>query len=94
MHISQRVFPPNTNYSVAVYDSIVFQFVIITDSIDVHYYLFNGEDVPQQDELSQMEEHSLHMREVLGSITRFCNLYSSCNYCLPQEEYVEINRIW
>ena len=70
-----------------------FQFVTITDSIDVHYYLFNGEHVPQQEELAQMVEHSLRMREVLGSIPKFSNLYRSCNYFLLQEEYVEINRI-
>ena len=45
MDISQRVFAPNTNYSVGVSHSIVFQFVTITNSIDVHYYLFNGEEV-------------------------------------------------
>ena len=89
----QRVFASNTNYSVAVSHSIVFQFVTITDSIDLHYYLFNGEDVPQKDELAQMAEHSFRMREVLGSIQRFCSLYRSCNYCLPQDEHVEISRI-
>ena len=50
---------PNTNYSVAVSHSIVFQFVTITDSIDVHYYLFNREEARQQEELTQMGEHSL-----------------------------------
>ena len=93
MHISQRVFATNTNYSVAVFHSIVFQFLTITDSTDVHYYMFNGEEVPQQDELAQMAEHSLRMREVLGSIPRFSSLYRSCNYCLHQEEHVELNRI-
>ena len=93
MHISQRVSEPNTNYSVAVSHSIVFQFVTITDSIDVHYYLFHGEHVPQPGELTRMGEHSVHMRGVLGSISRFSNLNRSCNYSLPQEEYVEINRI-
>ena len=51
-----------------------FQFVSITDSIHVDYYLLNGEEAPQQGELAQMVEHSLHMREVLGSIHRFSNL--------------------
>ena len=57
----------------------------ITDSIDVCYYLFNGEQVPQEGELAQMVEHSLRKREVLGSMPRLSNLYRSCNYCLPQE---------
>ena len=51
-----------------------FQFVTITDSIDLHYYLFNAEQVPQELELHVMSEHSLRMREVLGSISRFSNL--------------------
>ena len=61
MDISQRVFAPNTNYSVGVSHSIVFQFVTVTNSIDGHYYLFNGEEVPQQGESAQMQEHSLCM---------------------------------
>ena len=51
-----------------------FQFVSITDSIHVDYYLLNGEQVPQEGELAQMVEHSFRMREVLGSIHRFSNL--------------------
>ena len=51
-----------------------FQFVTITDSIYLHYYLLNAEQVPQQGELPVMLELSLHMREVLGSISRFSNL--------------------
>ena len=51
-----------------------FQFVTVTDYKDVHYYLFNGEQVPQQKQLAQMVEHSLRMREVLGAIPRFSNL--------------------
>ena len=94
MHIRQRVFAPNKNYSVTVSHSIIFQFVTITNSIDVHYYLFNGEEVPQQGELTQMGEHSLRMREVLLSIPRLSNPYRSCDYYLPQEEYVDINRIF
>ena len=93
MHIRQRVFAPNKNYSVTVSHSIIFKFVTITNSIDVHYYLFNGEEVPQQGELTQMGEHFLRIQEVLLSIPRLSNPYRSCNYCLPQEEYVEINRI-
>ena len=51
-----------------------FLFVTITDNIEVHYYFFHGKHVPQQEELAQMVKHSLHMREVLGSIPRFSNL--------------------
>ena len=87
------MFAPNTNFYVAVSHSIVFQFLTITDSIDVHYYLFNGEQVPHQGKLCQMVELSLRMREVLGSIHRFSSLNRSCNYFLPEEEYAEINRI-
>ena len=54
MHISQKVFDPNTNFSVPVSHSIDFQLVTITDSIGLHYYLFNEERVPQQRELAQM----------------------------------------
>ena len=74
MHISQGVFALSTRFSVAVSHCIVFQFVTITDSIDVHYYLFNREQVPQQVELAQLVENSLRMREVLGAIPRFSNL--------------------
>ena len=38
-----------------------FQFVTITDNVYVHYYLFHGEQVPQQGELAQTVEHSLRM---------------------------------
>ena len=38
-----------------------FQIVTITDIIYVHYYLFHGDQVPQQGELAQMVEHSLRM---------------------------------
>ena len=55
------MFAPNTNFYFAVSQSIVFQFLTITDSIDAHHYLFNGEEVLQQGELGQMVEHSLHM---------------------------------
>ena len=66
------MFGLNTSFSVPVSHSIVFfQFVTITDNKDVHYYLFNGEQVPQQKELAQMVEHSLCMREVLEAIPRF-----------------------
>ena len=58
-----------------------FQFVTITDNIDVHYYLFDGEHVPEQEELAQMVEHSLSMRELLGSIPRFSSYESSSNSC-------------
>ena len=34
------------------------QFVTITDSIDVYYYLFDGEQVCLQEELARMVEHS------------------------------------
>ena len=51
-----------------------YQFVTISDNIDVHYYLFDGEQVPQKGELAQIVEHLLRMREVLGSIPRFSNL--------------------
>ena len=51
-----------------------FQFVTIKGNIDVHYYLFDGEQVPLQRELARMVEHSLRMPEVLGSIPRFSNL--------------------
>ena len=51
-----------------------FSFLTITDSVDVHYYLFNGEQVPQQEELGQMVEHWFRMRGVLGAIPRFSNL--------------------
>ena len=87
------MFATNTNFYVAVSHSIVFQFLTITDSIDTHYYFFNGEQVLQQGELGQMVEHSLHMGEVLRSIPRFSNLNRSCDYFLPEKEYVEINRI-
>ena len=70
-----------------------FQFVRITASIDVHYYLFHGEDIPQQGELAQMVEHSRHMRQVLGSIPRFSNHQRACNSFLPQEDYVETDII-
>ena len=91
--MSQRVFAANTSLSVTVSHSVVSQFLTITDIIDVHDYLFNGHPVAHQAELAQMVEHWLRMREVLGSISKFSNLYRSGNYCLPQEEYVEINRI-
>ena len=48
-----------------------FQFVTITDNKVLHYYLFNGEQVPQQKELAQMVEHSVCMQEVLGAIPKF-----------------------
>ena len=51
----------------------LFQFVTITDNIDVRYYLFHGEQLPQQGELAQIVEHSLRMREVMGSTPRFSN---------------------
>ena len=51
-----------------------FQFVTVTDGLDVHYYLFNGEQVPQQGQLAQLVEHSCRIREVLGSILRFSDL--------------------
>ena len=51
--------------------SFFFQFVTITDNKDVHYYLFNGERLPQQKELAQMVEYSLCMQEVLEAIPRF-----------------------
>ena len=51
-----------------------FQFVTVTDYKDVHYYLSDGEQVPQQKQLAQMVEHSLRIREVLGAIPRFSNL--------------------
>ena len=57
------------------------QFVTITDNIDVHYYLFQGEHVPQQEELAQMLEHSHSMREVLGSILRFSSYERSSKSC-------------
>ena len=47
------------------------QFVTITHSIDVYYYLFDGEQVSHQNELAQIAERSLSMREALGSIPRF-----------------------
>ena len=61
------VFAHNTNFSVADaadYHSIVSQFVTITDSVDVYYYLFDGGQVCRQGELARMVEHSLCMREV------------------------------
>ena len=70
-----------------------FQFVTITDNIYVHYYLFHREQVPQQGELAQMEEHSLRMREVQGSLPRFSNLQRAFNSFLHQEEYMAIDRI-
>ena len=71
MHIRQRVFAP-TRISLLQFPILSFsQLVTITDSIDVHYYLFNEEQTAQQGELAQMAEHSLSMREVLGSIPRF-----------------------
>ena len=51
-----------------------FQFLTNTDNKDVHFYLFYEDQVPQQKELSQMVEHSLHMRKVLGAIPRFSSL--------------------
>ena len=43
--ISQRVFPL-TRISLLQFATVsFFQFVTITDSIDVHNYLFNGEQV-------------------------------------------------
>ena len=69
------------------------QFLTITDNKDVHNYWFYREQVSQQKELPQMVEHSLRMREVLGAIPRFPNLYRACNSFLPKEEYVEIDRI-
>ena len=71
-----------------------FQFLTITDNKDVHYYLFYGEQVPQQKESAQMVEHSLRMREVVGAIHRFSNLYRACNSFLPKEEYVDTYRIF
>ena len=47
------------------------QFLTITDSIDVYFYLFDGEQVSHQGELAQMVERSLSMREVQGSMPRF-----------------------
>ena len=87
------MFATNTSFSVTVSHSIVSQFVTITDSINVHDYLFNEHLVAHQAKLAQMVEHSLRIQEVLGSIPEFSKLYMSCNYCLPQKEYVEINRI-
>ena len=70
-HISQRVFAP-TRISLLKFPSLSFsQFVTIRDSIDVHYYLFNGEKVPHQVELVQLVERSLSRQEVLGSMHRF-----------------------
>ena len=51
----------------------------ITHSIDVYYYLFDGEQVSHQNELAQIAERSLSMREALGSIPRFSRYYRSSN---------------
>ena len=53
---------PLTRVSLLQFPILSFvQFVTITDSIDVHYYFFNGEQVPQQWELAQMVEHPPRM---------------------------------
>ena len=71
-HTSVKGCLPLTRVSLLQFPILAFfQFVTITDNRDVHYYLFNGEQVPQQKELAQMVKHSLCMQEVLGTISRF-----------------------
>ena len=67
-HIRQRGFAP-TRISLLQFPILsYFQFVTITDSVDVHYYLFNREQIAQQGELAQMAERSL-------SIERYWDRY-------------------
>ena len=78
-HISQRVFAP-TPISLLQFPILSFsQFVTITDSIDVYYYLFDGEPVCHQEGLARMVEHLLSMQQVLISIIRFSSYKRSSN---------------
>ena len=71
MQISEGMFT-RTRISLFQFPILSFsQFVTITESRDVYYYLFDGEQVCHQGELAQMVERSLSMQEALGSIPRF-----------------------
>ena len=71
MHIGQRVFALRL-ISLLQFPILSFsQFLTIIDRTDLYYYLFDVEEVAHQGELAQMVEHSISMREVLGSIPRF-----------------------
>ena len=70
------------------------QFVTITHSIDVYYYLFDGEQVSHQNELAQIAELSLGIREALGSIPRFSSYYRSSNSVFTMKQCVEIITIF
>ena len=59
MHLSQRVFAPTRIFLLQFPILSFSQFVTITDSIDVYYYLFDGELVCHQEELARMVERSL-----------------------------------
>ena len=69
------------------------RFVTITDSIDVYYYLFDGEQVPQQKELAQNGRALTSHERGTRSNTQILQSLWACNSFLPKEEYVEINRI-
>ena len=72
LHVHQSKGVCTTRISLLQFPILSFtQFVTITDSIDVYYYLFGGEQLSHQAELGQMVERSRRMRGVLGSIPRF-----------------------